>query len=213
MNDRRLVWPAAVAGSGMVLVGVGIYLALTLARVPAVVVDHPGPQAGLPQQVAAGLSSRLLAISPYARNHAAPPRPAQARRGLWIEMPEVGIDLPVRPGDGSDNIPDWTALVYPGTAAPGGPGNSYIYAHGIWGMFGGLLLTRAGDHLYLRDYTTGHVADFVVSRVVGRVAYDDVRWLDATSATPLLTLQTCIGWDVKGDRFIVLATPAGGSTE
>lgn len=213
MNDRRLVWPAALATVGTVLVGVGVYLALTLTRVPAVVVEHPGSQAGLPEQVAATLSNRLLAISPYARSHTAPPRPAQARRGLWIQVPAVGIDLPVRPGDGTDNIPDWTALVYPGTAAPGAPGNSYIYAHGIWGMFGGLLLTRPGQHVYLHDYTTGHAADFVISRVVGRVGYDDLRWLDATSATPLLTLQTCIGWDVKGDRFIVLATPVGGSTE
>ena len=210
-TDRRLALPAAIGLIGVILVGTGIYLAVSFTREPAVVLEHPGSSASLPQQAVASLADRLQQISPYARSHQAPARPAQPRRGLWIQVPAVGIDLPVAEGDGSNNIPYWKTLIYPGSAYPGTAGNSYVYAHGIWGMFGGLLLTSPGEHVYLHDYTSGRVDDFVISRVVGKVAYNDMRWLEARSSTPLLTLQTCIGWDLKGDRFVVLASPAGGA--
>jgi hypothetical protein len=29
-----------------------------------------------------------------------------------------------------------------------------VYAHGLWGMFGGLLYARAGDEVDLHDYST-----------------------------------------------------------
>jgi hypothetical protein len=72
------------------------------------------------------------------------------RHGLWIEIPALSIALPVSPGDGSDRIPMWKALVYPGTAWPGDAGNSYVYAHAYCGMFGGLLYAGSGDAGYLR---------------------------------------------------------------
>ena len=207
---RSRAVPVALIAAGVCLLVTGALLALLFARVPAVMLEHAGAGSSAPRQALAALADRLQQVSPYARTHAAPPRPDQPRSGLWIEIPSVGISLPVRPGDGSDHIPYWEALWYPGTAAPGAGGNSYLYAHGIWGMFGGLLFVRAGDHVYLRDYSGGSIEDFVVSKVVGDVAYDDVRWLKLTSATPLLTLQTCVGWDLKGDRFVVQAVPAGG---
>jgi LPXTG-site transpeptidase (sortase) family protein len=205
--------PVTFIAGGVCLMVTGTLLALVFAKVPAIVLEHPGAGASAPQQALATLANRLEEISPYARQHVAPARPRQARTGLWIEIPSVGIGLPVEPGDGSDNIPYWQALWYPGTAAPGSAGNSYIYAHGIWGMFGGLLFLHDGDHVYLHDYSAGTRQDFVVSKVVGDVAYNDVHWLKATSSSPLLTLQTCIGWDVKGDRYVVLAVPAGGSSQ
>lgn len=208
----RRFGPPVVAATGVVLIVAGVALVLVFQRVPIVVLEHPGARAGAPQQALADLATQLDAISPYAQTHKAPPRPSQPHTGLWIEIPAEGIALPVRNGDGSDRIPYWEALVYPGTAAPGSPGNSYIYAHGIWGMFGGLLFAKTGDRVYLHDYSTGQVRTFVVSKVVGRVRYNDTRWLRETSSTPLLTLQTCVGWDVQGDRYIVQAAPAGGST-
>lgn len=208
IDVRRWV-PLAAAAGGLALIGAGFYVLLASPRVPAVVAQPAGRQPAAPLPAAVqSLADRLQAISPYAQTYRLEPRPAQARHGTWIEVPAVGIDLPVRPGDGSDHIPQWEALVYPGTAWPATPGNSYVYAHGLWGMFGGLLLTSRGDHVDIHDYTTGVVHDFVVSRVVGRVHYNDLRWLQARSATPELTLQTCIGWDFRGDRYVVLATPA-----
>jgi LPXTG-site transpeptidase (sortase) family protein len=213
LNSRLVVrfGPPAIALTGVAMIALGIVLVLVFQRVPVVVLEHPGSHAGAPQQALADLATQLDAISPYAQTHKAPPRPSQPRTGLWIEIPAEGISLPVVDGDGSDRIPYWEALVYPGTAAPGSAGNSYLYAHGIWGMFGGLLFAKAGDRVYLHDYSTRQVQTFVVSKVVGRVKYDDTRWLRETSPVPLLTLQTCVGWDVKGDRYIVQAVPASSN--
>lgn len=205
-------WMATLAAiAGLAMIAAGLMTLVTARRVPAVVAEHAraGSASALPApaQALASLAAQLEAISPYARTHSAPPRPGQPPSGLWIEVPAVGIDLPLVPGDGSDHIPYWQALWYPGTAVPGTAGNSYVYAHGIWGMFGGLLLAHQGDRVYVHDYSTGRVEDFVVTRVVGRVAYNDMRWEELQSSTPLLTLQTCIGWDFKGDRWIVQAAP------
>lgn len=185
-------------------------MAYVFTHVPAIVLEHSRDNPA--EATLANLADRLQQISPYAQRHQAPPRPSQPHSGLWIEIPSVGVALPVENGDGSDHIPYWQALVYPGTAAPGDPGNSYVYAHGIWGMFGGLLFVHRGDHVYLHDYSNGNKEDFVVNRVVGDIAYNDVRWLKETSSAPLLTLQTCVGWDFKGDRYVVQAAPARGGS-
>lgn len=92
--------------------------------------------------------------------------PLPPRTGVWIEMPVLGIALPLSRGDGSvTNVPLWKALVYPGTAWPGRSGNSYIYAHAQWGMFANLLYARLGDTAYIHDYSTGRITTFHVSRV------------------------------------------------
>jgi LPXTG-site transpeptidase (sortase) family protein len=128
------------------------------------------------------------------------------RSGLWIESAALSIALPIRKGDGSDSIPQWTALVYPGTAWPGQPGNSYVYAHGYWEMFGPLLYAQRGDAISLHDYDTGVVRELHVSRVVGKVAWNDSRWLSLKTAVPTVTLQTCVDYKEKGDRYIVQLT-------
>jgi hypothetical protein len=130
------------------------------------------------------------------------------RAGLWIEAPTLGIELPVRDGDGSARIPDWMALHYPGTPEPGQPGDSYLYAHGFDGMFGPLLFAQYGSPVWLRNYTTGWSEAFRITRVVGSVAWNDTAWLRVRTSTPMLTLQTCVGADMHGDRWLVEATPA-----
>jgi sortase (surface protein transpeptidase) len=97
----------------------------------------------------------------------------------------------------------WKALVYPGTAWPGAAGHSYVYAHAYWGMFGGLLYARSGDAAYLRDYDSGSVVQMRVTKVVGKVPYGDTRWIAQHTATRTVTLQTCVDYNPKGDRFIV----------
>jgi LPXTG-site transpeptidase (sortase) family protein len=119
----------------------------------------------------------------------------------------LGIALPLAKGDGSvNNIPLWKALVYPGTAWPGKPGNSYIYAHAQWGMFANLLYARVGDEGYIHDYTTGQVQTFHVSRVVGEIVYNDGTWLHYEASRPTLTLQTCTDWNSTGKRFVIQLT-------
>jgi LPXTG-site transpeptidase (sortase) family protein len=165
-------------------------------QTPTVVLEHPGFQ---PTAAPTG------PISAYDAAHKAPPRPEQPKTGLWIEIPSLQIALPVQSGDGSDRIPYWVALRYPGTAAPGERGNSYLYAHGIWGMFGGLLFARQGQPVMLRDYSSGAVKELHVSRVVGRIHWNDTSWIKLKTDQALVTLQTCIDNDPKGDRYIVQA--------
>ena len=182
---------------------------------PTPILGHADPHAsgasGLVQGALSG-GDGLIASLPGVGGAAAeaPPPPEVTkvvpRSGLWIESATLSIALPIRKGDGSDSIPQWTALVYPGTAWPGQPGNSYLYAHGYWEMFGPLLYAQRGDEVSLHDYDTGAVRALHVSRVVGRVAYSDSTWLSLKTAVPTVTLQTCVDYNPKGDRFIIQLT-------
>jgi LPXTG-site transpeptidase (sortase) family protein len=182
---------------------------------PTPVLGHADPHLSGPTAIvqrALSGSDGLIAALPGASGapaEAAPPAAVQGvapRRGLWIEMPGLSIALPIQKGDGSNNIPQWKALVYPGTAWPGEAGNSYLYAHGYWEMFGPLLYAQPGDLAELHNYDTGVVRDLHVSRVVGRVAYNDSKWLALKTAVPTVTLQTCVDYNPKGDRYIVQLT-------
>ncbi|MBV9100185.1 MAG: sortase [Candidatus Dormibacteraeota bacterium] len=173
--------------AGLAAVVLGIVLAIQCMQTPAIALEPP--------------------ISEYAATHSAGPQPVGPRTGLWIEIPALKIALPVREGDGSNNIPDWVALHYPGTAEPGIAGNSYLYAHGLRGMFGTLLFAKKGELVLLHDYTTKQVEAFHISNVVGRIRWNDVSWLRERSSTPLLTMQTCVGADINTDRWIVQAAP------
>jgi LPXTG-site transpeptidase (sortase) family protein len=188
-----------------------IYQAVT----PAPILGHPDPHGdgllakvpGLP--AIEGLGSSPAPGTGSATNHMPSPNAVALapRTGVWIEMPALGIALPVSKGDGSvNNIPLWKALVYPGTSWPGKPGNSYIYAHAQWGMFANLLYARVGDTGYIHDYGTGKVLTFHVTRVVGQIAYNDGTWLHYQASRPTLTLQTCMDWSPKGKRFVVQLT-------
>ena len=208
---RRLSFVAAIGGVVAALLGaVGMYLYVTT---PAVKLEHRDPHTNQPHQAAASpdvINATLIRVLyPGSTQSSSPPaNPPVARRGLWIEAPELSLALPLRQGDGSNRIPYYVALVYPGTSAPGAAGNSFIYAHGYIDMFGGLLYARNGDAVTLHNYATGQVQAFRVSRVVGRVRFDDVSWIHAVSQGPMLTLSTCVDTNLQGDRYIVQATPA-----
>jgi LPXTG-site transpeptidase (sortase) family protein len=186
-----------------------VYQAVT----PAPILGHPDPHGdGLLARVPGVQAiANLGSSSPQgsSRNHMPSPVAVALppRTGVWIEMPVLGIALPVSNGDGSiNNIPLWKALVYPGTSWPGKPGNSYIYAHAQWGMFANLLYARMGDAAYVHDYGTGKIQTFHVSRVVGQIPFDDGTWLHYQASKPTLTLQTCMDWNATGNRYIVQLT-------
>jgi len=203
---------AALLLGGLVALGAGaavVHYELTPTPVLGYADPHATGASRWVQKVVAGSDGVIAAIPGTAGSTAtAPPAPAQVaepvkRSGLCTELPTLQIALPIRAGDGSDNFPLWSAFVYPGTAWPGQPGNSYVYAHGYWGMFGGLLYAQPGDAAYLHDYVTGAVQALHVSRVVGKIAYNDDRWLLAQTTAPMVTLQTCMDYDPKGPRYIV----------
>jgi LPXTG-site transpeptidase (sortase) family protein len=208
---RRRPAATAMVAAGVLLVAVAAAGFLYVRGQPAVKLSnsdpHPyGATAATARPSPAGdLAASLLQLSSYA-NRPIEVRPAQPHTGLWVQIPSLQIALPVHEGDGSDRVPQWQAMHYPGTVTPGTRGNSYVYAHGLWGMFGGLLFARAGDEVDLHDYGTGSTQVLHVSRVVGKVAWNDTRWIHAAAAQPTLTLQTCVDDNVHGSRYIVQAT-------
>jgi len=208
MARNRLLAAALLTTGVLTVTGAGAaYLYFT--SQPAVKATHSDPH--LSESAGAGmapdqLAANLAQISSYAANRRVDPRPDQPHTGLWIELPALQISLPLREGDGSDRVPQWQALHYPGTAAPGAAGNSYVYAHGLWGMFGGLLYARSGDEVDLHDYGSGNIQVLHVSQVVGKIAWNDTHWIHTAASKPTLTLQTCVDDNVHGSRYIVQAT-------
>lgn len=210
---RRLIATALVTAGALAITAAAAGLlyarsesAVTLTRADPHPAGSTAATAQPSQTRAKDLVADLAQISSYAANRPVEPRPAQPHTGLWVQIPSLQIALPVREGDGGDAVPQWQALHYPGTAAPGTPGNSYLYAHGLWGMFGGLLFARTGDEVDLHDYGSGSTQVLHVSSIVGKVAWNDTRWIHSPAGQPTLTLQTCVDDNVRGSRFIVQAT-------
>jgi LPXTG-site transpeptidase (sortase) family protein len=208
---------AATVGVGVMIVAVSAAALISNAITPAPLLGHPDPHGNGVSALVGGLETIAAPAAKGPASRAEPkasanlpaPTPLPKRTGVWIELPALGIALPLAKGDGSSSsskIPLWKALVYPGTSWPGKPGNSYIYAHAQWGMFANLLYARVGDAGYIHDYGTGRVQTFHVSRVVGQIRYDDGTWLHFQARRPTLTLQTCMDWKSTGNRFVVQLT-------
>ena len=120
-----------------------------------------------------------------------------------IVSPKLGIDMPIKPGDGGLRPPVTpVAFQFPRSAALGQPGNTYLYAHDRAGMFLGLHKASVGDVVVVELSPTEHLY-FQVTEIHGNVPWNDVEWL-RTSADTRMTLQTC---NYSGDydpRFVVV---------
>ena len=118
-----------------------------------------------------------------------------------IELPRVGINLALVPGDGRTPPAVAEAFVYPGPR----PGNTYIYAHARAGIFWGLHNVRLGDAVLI-DYGHGERQRYRVSQIVPSVDPRNLSYLRPATDNRL-TLQTCNGWTDLDPRFIVIAEP------
>ena len=131
--------------------------------------------------------------------------------GYRIQMPRLGIDLPIAEGDVERDVvvqqtPENFAFHLPGTAIPGTFGNSYLYAHARRGMFLSLWNARVGDQVTVTT-PTGTELNFVVTEVHPRVPPADTSWVQP-SGDERLTLQTSTGPNREDPRFVVIAGPA-----
>jgi LPXTG-site transpeptidase (sortase) family protein len=131
--------------------------------------------------------------------------------GYRIELPRLGIDLPIAEGDIERDVvvqktPENYAFHFPGTAIPGTVGNSYIYAHARRGMFLTLWNARVGDQVSITT-PAGVQLKFVVTEVHPRVPPADTSWLQP-SGEERLTLQTSTGPNREDPRFVVIAAPS-----
>ncbi len=130
--------------------------------------------------------------------------------GYRIEVPRLGIDLPIAEGDIERDVivqktPENFAFHFPGTALPGTFGNSYIYAHARTGMFLSLWNARVGDQVSITT-PAGVELKFVITEVHPKVPPADTSWLQP-SGDERLTLQTSTGPNRDDPRFVVIAGP------
>ena len=121
-----------------------------------------------------------------------------------IVIARLGISLPIVEGDGVD-APLYKVAHYPGTAWPGGGSNIYLYGHARDGMFLSLWNAKLGDQVVL-DLANGSQRTYVVSKIMPKVAWDDMALL-APTPHEQLTLQTCTSYEQTAPRFVVIAVP------
>ena len=188
--------------AGVLLLAVGV----------ALVAGGGLPRAGsvAPLAVPSAYASATAAPTASAASPTAVPTIGPIPEGYRIEMPRLGIDLPIAEGDVERDVvvqktPENFAFHFPGTAIPGTFGNSYIYAHARQGMFLSLWNARIGDQVSITT-PEGVALKFVVTEVHPRVAPADTSWLQPFG-DERLTLQTSTGPNRGDPRFVVIAAP------
>jgi LPXTG-site transpeptidase (sortase) family protein len=152
-------------------------------------------------------ASTAVASTAVASATSLPPMPP----GYRIQIPRLGIDLPILEGDvGRDTVqqqtPENFAFHLPGTAIPGTGANAYLYAHARRGMFLSLWDAKIGDVVWIST-PDGRTLRYVITEIHPRVPPDDVSWT-APSPPDHLTLQTSTGPDPGDPRFVVIAQPS-----
>lgn len=125
--------------------------------------------------------------------------------GTRIKVPELGIDLPVVPGDGV-NAPLYKAATYPGLKLPGQGGRSMVYAHARTGMFGPLFQAHTGQAVEI-DRPDGKVLKYVIREYYPSWSSLDLRWLRPADHEELV-LVTCTTYNINDPRVIAVAEPA-----
>lgn len=131
--------------------------------------------------------------------------------GYRIQIPRLGIDLPVAEGDivrdiDQQKTPESFAFHLPGTAIPGEGSNTYLYAHARTGMFLTLWNAKPGDEVFISTPDL-KVFKYVIVETQPRVAVDDVSWVQPT-ASERLTMQTSTGPNPRDPRYVAVAVPA-----
>ena len=164
----------------------------------------------LPPAVAAMTSTPAPVQSALASAAPTATRTPAIPEGYRIKIPRLAIDLPIAEGDLErdavrQETPDNFAFHFPGTALPGEPGNTYVYAHARRGMFLTLWNAQQGDEVWIVTPEARELR-YIVSEVHWRVAPTDVSWVAPTSGERL-TLQTSTGPDPGDPRFVVIALP------
>jgi sortase (surface protein transpeptidase) len=198
---------AVLAGTLLLAVGIALVASTALPRAGSVAPLVP------PSASASGIGAPTPTVSPAEAAVSPTPEPTVGPipDGYRIQLPRLGIDLPIAEGDlyrdtVEQKTPENFAFHFPGTAIPGVVGNSYLYAHARRGMFLALWNARVGDQVTITT-PAGAALKFVVTEVHPRVPPGDTSWLQP-GGDERLTLQTSTGPNPTDPRFVVIAAPA-----
>jgi hypothetical protein len=187
---------------------VGFIGAVMLALLAATLLATPNG-AAVPAAIEQTAPARLaLPDDPTIR---ARPAPVTLAGGTRIRVPRLRIDLAIEPGVSARDVeaqatPTNAAFLLPGSAVPGAPGNSYVYAHARPGLFLALWDVRLGDAIEIRE-PSGGVLGYVVTEIHPHVSPEDLTYITPTDEERL-TLQTSTGSWTLSPRFVVVARPA-----
>ncbi|MGI8610431.1 MAG: sortase [Candidatus Dormibacteria bacterium] len=192
MATLRRRWPVAVFLLGLILVVLAVGGLLSNRKPTAHSTLLPPPvQIISPDPVPSGAPTPSPVTTPV--------------DGMRIQVPELGIDLPVVPGDGV-NAPLYKAVLDPFLAEPGAGKRSMIYAHAQTGMFGPLFNTRVGQHVIIRRPNKADL-QYVITEYHPRWPVNDLSPLQAKD-TEQLVLVTCTTYNLNDPRQVVFASPA-----
>lgn len=184
------------------LVLVAVLFARAATRPAEPLTSPPTAQPSLPQPATDARQTQVAAA-------------ASARKpipdGYRIQIPDLGIDLPIAEGSIKRDInegatPEGFAFHLPGTSLPGESGNTYLYSHARISMFLPLWHAKAGRSVTILT-PEGRTLLYRVEEVRPRVPAGEVY---ATMQTDdeRLTLQTSTGPNPSDPRFVVIAFPA-----
>lgn len=193
-----------VAGGALILVGVLLVAGLGATPTPPSVA--PTPLAIASTAVSTAVPTAAPTESAVATRDPRTPIPT----GYRIQIPRLGIDLPIAEGDVTRDIdlqktPEGFAFHLPGTSIPGLGGNTYLYAHARTGMFLTLWKAQPGDQVFISTPDL-RVLTYVITEIHPRVAPTDTSWVQPT-AEQRLTLQTSTGPNPTDPRFVAIAVP------
>lgn len=186
---------AAVAVAIILVLAVGGFLA----------VSHPWNRG--PAQASTRQPAKIIAPGDFpssAPSLTSPTPLANAHDGLRIQLPQLGINLPIVEGDGY-NAPLYEAAHYPGSAWPGDPARSIIYAHARTGMFGPLFSAKVGDQVVI-DRPGGAPLDYVIKQYYPSWPITDTSILQPLNQDELV-LITCTTYNYNDPRIVAVAMP------
>ncbi len=204
--SRQFIALGAIGLIALAAIATAVILSGGFGAGPVASTGSTGPSLGLPTGSGASGAVATDTLPPVSIVSPSP-SPSQRPPGIIatrIVIARLGIDQRIVEGDGLD-APIGKAAHYPGTAWPGGGSNIYIYGHARVGMFLSLWQARVGDKVVL-TLTDGTTRTYVVSKVLPRVPWNDVAYLNPTP-TEQLTLQTSTSYYATAPRFVVIAVP------
>jgi len=205
MNRSRTI---VIVGAALVMAA--LYAVQPPSGEPPTAAPTPTASPSAPPIGAASPTATLGPTAAPARPAASPSAAATAGTGLAgtvavrIEVPRLGIDLPIVEGDGV-SAPETGVAHYPGTAWPGAGSNTYLYAHAREGLFLSLWEAVEGDRILL-TLADGGTACFEIDRIDPATAWNDLSVLLPTDHERL-TLQTSTSYTPTAPRFLVVALP------